>query len=1412
LTSTRHSIDNTIMATPDVVCIPVKLDAFVLNTSACGTWPDSTLAPLAQPNFTWLRLDSNLMEPDVLPNHDLHNASPWYTNPRIADLTTGEPRHERMGVYLHWMLPRIYRSGSTEQTAEGKADVQKPNFHLAPDRWLVVRRLHPGFQPANVVSSGWMKAVDAWVVESNRVRNIAEFGDDIDIELECAPYVIGDQATPLEQQAEIFIGAKTNLFKDDAHSKGWKEMRAGPTDKNFIQLNVGGSANPLFADFTAHNSNVFSILDNFSYTDVNKNTTAYLTNATASYCVLGWHSLDSEDNLFSLGKNKLVDVFRTCFLQLMSNDGFDIGNAPPVRALCHGTMYQVKYTRDGMAGIAVPAHDTANKLADPDSHQLTVGTTPVDSVVAYVRAHAGKENATETDIQHLDTLLLKQDDDIDSQQEAMDMLQAYNFQPARDSGSHWHFVAAQGDDAFGGLATSRKTQKIFTPTKDQIGKLLALNNAQAAADAAARELKSAQQELFSLWWKSCSDSTWLERLAKVINPKKPPPAASITHNLVQNVKTLQQNYDVLIGLVTTAQSELEVPETPGSTGTVSLVEKGSQASFYLQKDPTILVPGVPNPWPSDWLDKLGLKVRMASQLNVKGLPSPPPDGWTELPDIIGNQVTNRFPPDIAGATVALLTEFFHLRTKDKDSDSPDPDTTKLPPLYHDGRDQWNSTQPYFPLFVEFEILYYHLDYHLWVFGKPDIDNPGPSTLPHIRYGLDEDTDITQFANDQRTITGRILILPQPGFMISKNIERLFLATNSDDLPPDLRTRDTQKALITDTAQLQYLSAPMSGLKDNLITQLNGTHIKPSIRTPGQPLQPLQAAISAGKDAAVGDAEIRLMGIQTTKTPYANYVVFPDATIDPLKPVTSGQFKFKRLDIIDKFGQAISAINPAPATTVPPVYPALSEYFHPQHLKGNRAMAKTVESNTYDKCEFAQIPPTINQEARINASFLYFDTNLKVYRPCTEWESPIWGFLVVNYAEYALQVFLPDGTFYREVRRGGPSATTTSPRWKPFAPPKDSNGAQAAQFPQLDALITQLKDNSYLTAMFDMVDEALRSVPHTPNEYAEFLNAVVGRPLALANVGFSLELAAPPVKAQETTSPFVQPEYRNPRQKAALLTDYKFPVKIGDKDRVYDGLVGYFEANDGAITGGAKPGNELKLGNILTYYPSAGSSSTTNISNKHRNYPTQQPYHLSTSTYTDLSPNSTPEKQAAAALALAKAHWSQMTMLGVLMDPFSSIHFYSGILPIASLALPTWSLQSAMHRMTAFFHVGPLLVTHAGIKYDPKAELSQTYDLASAPEVHTPSDPNAPPGTEASVPKPIGVPLPSIKSADWNWLAPFVPALDTQSKSGETMARDTVYNPFVIEHVDNQPKFENGPYMAIEGFLQLKHAITTPDTE
>jgi hypothetical protein len=84
--------------------------------------------------------------------------------------------------------------------------------------------------------------------------------------------------------------------------------------------------------------------------------------------------------------------------------------------------------------MTVPANDAGEKLANVNSHPVTIGT--MDSVLAYIQAHLGDDPSAagagagtgdvgaaslakaEADMLHLQTLLLKQSDDIESQQQA----------------------------------------------------------------------------------------------------------------------------------------------------------------------------------------------------------------------------------------------------------------------------------------------------------------------------------------------------------------------------------------------------------------------------------------------------------------------------------------------------------------------------------------------------------------------------------------------------------------------------------------------------------------------------------------------------------------------------------------------------------------------------------------------------------------------------------------------------------------------------------------------------------------------------------------------------------------------------------------------------------------------------------
>ncbi|GIC94729.1 uncharacterized protein Aud_002058 [Aspergillus udagawae] len=92
----------------------------------------------------------------------------------------------------------------------------------------------------------------------------------------------------------------------------------------------------------------------------------------------------------------------------------------------------------------------------------------------------------------------------------------------------------------------------------------------------------------------------------------------------------------------------------------------------------------------------------------------------------------------------------------------------------------------------------------------------------------------------------------------------------------------------------------------------------------------------------------------------------------------------------------------------------------------------------------------------------------------------------------------------------------------------------------------------------MVQLAVGKARSVPSTYSQCMNSLVRRPLALVNAGFSLKLAE---NARQNQS-MVGHQHNQPDPITLLLVEgpqqYEFAVKLGDRQRAHDGLVGYFK--------------------------------------------------------------------------------------------------------------------------------------------------------------------------------------------------------------------------------------------------------------
>ncbi|KAF4472341.1 hypothetical protein FALBO_751, partial [Fusarium albosuccineum] len=312
----------------------------------------------------------------------------------------------------------------------------------------------------------------------------------------------------------------------------------------------------------------------------------------------------------------------------------------------------------------------------------------------------------------------------------------------------------------------------------------------------------------------------------------------------------------------------------------------------------------------------------------------------------------------------------------------------------------------------------------------------------------------------------------------------------------------------------------------------------------------------------------LINSNSALTLYAALVNFTDSEHCPFKPVTHGQFRFRKFNVIDKFGQSLMPIDQKPRVAgPPPIYPCISNFYAPQEVTvDGKKYANTVIQDNSEQCEFLQLPPQINQPARINAKFVRRIADDPIgsphgsttWRPVTEWESPIWGWVITNYADYGIQIFLPDGTFYYEVRVGGPLGTLQSLKWLPFSPDPDAQPTPDTR--ELDALISKLVNPKYLLGFWNIITTAQQKLPPAPGAYAQFLNSIIGKPLTLVNTGWSIELSRPPLKIQSTQSKVVDPKRTllNPSGPDNKTPYYKLQLRLRNKEAGYDRLISYFD--------------------------------------------------------------------------------------------------------------------------------------------------------------------------------------------------------------------------------------------------------------
>jgi hypothetical protein len=1256
-----------ITAQTPLVCIPMNIDAFILNKPVCDSG-DSRIAPITQPDYLGLRPDKTQIRSDILPHVDVTASQPASTNSRISateslqqsrldpdnpqsDVPAAPPlRQKRIGVYVHWSLPRLYRAAISAADDISHASAKKPRieypnlsrspqFQLVPNRWYIVR---------NIKSSNPEAPAEerrrAWVVHSDMIFDISKLGPEVDLETDVSPFVTdqGDntESDVLNRQSSVYIGAKFP-------AEGWPQDV--PRDSKRTILTAMNSSNFCFADNAVHNPNVFSIVDNFEYKDATNNT-QYLDKVVCDYFVAGWHDDSYDDPLnFKTGmRGTLLDRLHALFLEPPSQLNPEIARSMDSGLImCHGTIYNVQY--DQQVKPETPADKFAKAFrpnSDIKMEPVSVGTTALDSILSFLRAHKGEGNAlfgpggasVAEDLLSLSQLLEASGDDYDSRVKAADLIYARNFAPSQ-GGRTWHYDGKAAPGGAPALPSSKLVPGIGMSERQLLRKASEL---QYQLDAAKRKLRYCRWRLFAVWWSFVSDVQ-----------NEDPRRILFYQNLVQKHRA---EIVTLIGLISSPSVGLEA-QVSGIVETTKVgdllvpapVQARSipQATFFQRRDPTVCLVGMDSGWPTEYTGFV--PVRIASNLEGPG--------------------TSIFPTALAPILSRGLSTLVH------EAFVADDHGRLL------GFKQWKG-QPWCPLYMEWEANYYHVSMDKWSVSSMNspVDNQS-----RVRYGIKEAlSGNSTNSYDQTSVSGRAILLPHSGINLQALIEQV---SNHPDITLSTEELEDLKANIN---KPKFAVAELEGLTTNLLTCSQGTHLQPNFTSPGSNTSHVIApALAAAAQIGFTDEDFAHIADETALTPYGTLIDFSDAAAsNPFKGTTHGQLRFTKLNVIDKFGQVISVIPPQPTPkdqTAPrsTIYPCLGDQICPGFVPGtNKLNTVTPISevdqhlpNDYPLCPYIQLTPAINQDVRLNAALVLpqRDTIMNIpitrWRTADDWENPVFAWVVVNVADQALQFFTGDGVFYVEMSLGGAADQIKSPSWQPFDPPAHpSNTIVPTQLVQLIAELSHSQTGgSYLRAFWSMIAQSLSSMPFTPASYGTYPTSIIGRPLALVNAGFSLELALPPMES--TVIPPLQPAQppssgEQPTE-ASMLYSYAFPIKIGDRERTFDGVVGYFN-NMGNVTDWSK---------IYTYY-SASSATETPESNDPRvgiapeNFDTLNPYYV-------------PPEGPFGTQSFMKLHESRLKVKTLILDPFTAAHVYTPVLPLKSLRLSDWLVQTALEKMSRF---------------------------------------------------------------------------------------------------------------------------------
>ena len=1101
-------------ALSETLVVPIDLAALCVgDTDVNG----SATNPYGTKDFARLDPDFSLLP--YAQDGTAHNSGPYVSTQVLPDTFQRASNPLDVGIHLHWALPDAVSHGMQDDTGAIA-------FSPAPNRWLVARIATNSADP---------KAPDtclkAWVIESDRLWDRdADLGP-LAMAQNSRSLAVPIQPTPTEPSNKSFrtLGRAFDL---DA----WAEDPAADR----ADLTALGYGEDTYAAAYQLCPNVFGFWDTLDDLDPESYPPA---TTRISYLLMGWFAEARHDPLqritylpgatYADKIAKISDTYRWAFAP-------DADETVPTRTTYNALMTDIPWDRK--------THYIDKRSPAPGSLEVAVGNTTPEALSALL--------AHKPDLRHYSNIelvlnalqlgLLSRLELPGGIKDIGEALHASAF-ASTSAGSIWVAEPAADVDPLATASineTGSLAPRSLAMLPPSVGDdLNALNAAQAAHDAFAREIWTLRSRIFADWYRYMQAS--YGTLPPDADPNLVTEIEDFLEKEVAALNDLERQQDTASDQVDALATALR--QRLGSDYTLSRTDG---PRFWNATDPTILFSGdeVKPPYrykPVGALNADGdLICRVGPNLiSAMTVPDNPLDLKVEAAALPALPVNPAIPVD--AALSALIGEAFFLdpvqacvlavavAAQGGGNENPAiADFTAFVTVVRTAQAQLFSGQgpvvdvrfqglpptavsfskwapPWIPIILQWQIDYY--PNALGAFG-PDfvIKN---YTLDSDQIDLNYTGSIPANSDDLRSYEGTIVLTHNTEIDIRQQIEEYLKNFPDDDIDGELRK-------ILDDMDVAMEAQALSGMNQGLLQLAQILQMEVS-----DPLAILKGLIFT---RFTNETIRNAVKEHNTDTPLGN---------NAFSPLRTGGMKISRVRIIDAFGQPMDITDPSvirAETMIPPQ-----------------------ETQT-----LINLAPRMVQPTQLNFNWLAANNDAVEMNghPAT---TPVFGWVLYNHLDRAMMIYDIQGKALGSFNELGPFWQGAPGNQQAYGKPIEEVFADANTHLRNFALgvASAGEPVKYLHDMLRAMDDSITFIAPGQSTPNDSLSVLIGRPLALVRARLDLTALGLPAMDQSFAAFHQALKSADPLDRdAGGAPHVKVPVQLGDVTDISDGLVGYFIDN------------------------------------------------------------------------------------------------------------------------------------------------------------------------------------------------------------------------------------------------------------